>query len=365
MLFLRKTMWLAVTALLVLESLFAGLFPTEPPAEPTAPPEPDIISAIHTVSELPDNWSPFTPDTEEKLWLRKNTSAPVYTFTADGIWEPVLVTALPEDVTAEYAGTYGIPASAQTGYAFRIQLRKDARWEDGLLITADDYIFSIQRLLEDEENRPNWTFLAYAEEALSGTKKPGSEIIPLRDAKLSNIQDALDAGFTDLYIDTSRFWGLEGGWCPISDRTRMQDFAMPSGMDERFVSPAYLYTYYLAEGKENSRLQDRFIGFCKPQDEVFTMDDLGILKINSFELVFLLDEPVTLSTFIQKFENLFLFRESYWGKKYASSPDTYCSYGPYRITVKEKDHVILEPNEFWFGEPVSDAFDRIICRTAG
>ena len=365
MLLLRKTILLTASALLLVSSIFGGLFGTEAPTEPTEPPEPDIISAIHTVSELPDNWSPLTPATGEKQWLQKQTSAPVYTYTQEGIWEPVLVTALPDDVTAEYAGTYQIPANAEAGYAFRIQLRKDARWEDGLLITADDYIFSVRKLLDDEENRSNWTFLANAEAILSGEKKPGTEIVSLRDMKFSSIQKALDAGYTDFYIDTTLFWGLDSGWQSISSRSRMQDFAMPSGMDERFVSPAYLYTYYLADGKESSRVQSRYVGLCKPLDETYTMDDLGIVKINSFELVFLLDEPVALSTFIQKLENLFLFRESYWGSRYATSAETYCSYGPYRICLTEKDRIILEPNEFWWGTPVTDDYDRIVCRVKG
>ena len=360
MLYLRKTMSVAVAALLVAQALL-GLFSKEP-AEPTAPPEPDIISAIHTVSQIPDNWSPLTPATAEKTWLQSKTSAPVFRYTEEGAWEPVLVTALPEDVTKDYAGTAGIPARAETGYAFRLQLRKEARWEDGRLITADDYIFSIQKLLQDEENRSNWTFLANSEAVLSGARKPGTEIIPLKDENFATVAEAKEAGFTDIFIDTTRFWGLDGGWLSITDHFRMQDFAMPSGMDERFVSPAYLYTYYLADGKESSRLQDRYLGILKPTGETYTMEDLGLVKINSFELVFLLDEPVALSSFIHKLENLFLFRESYWGKQYATSADTYCSYGPYCITLAEKNRIVLEPNEFWYGEPVSDAFDRIICR---
>ena len=47
MLYLRKTMSLAVAALLLAQSLL-GLFTKDTPTEPTAPPEPDIISAIHT-----------------------------------------------------------------------------------------------------------------------------------------------------------------------------------------------------------------------------------------------------------------------------------------------------------------------------
>lgn len=360
MLHLRKILWSAAALLLML-SLF-GCASTEEPTEPTLPPEPDIISAVHTVAKLPDNWSPLTPDTAEKQWLRAQTSAPVYALSDNGSWEPVLAAALPEDVTAAYAGTYGIPTRAQSGYAFRILLRKDARWEDGSLITADDYIFSIRKLLEDEENRPNWTFLAGADEVLSGVKKPGTEIIRLQDEDFSGVQEALDAGYTDLYIDTTRFWGLDGGWKSISDRTRMQDFAMPDGMDERFVSPAYLYTYYLADGKESSRLQSRYLGLCKPLEETVTMEDLGVLKSNSYELVFVLNRPVTPSYFMQMLENLFLFRESYWGKAFATSPETYCSYGPYRIALAEADRIILEPNEFWFGTPVPDTFDRIVCR---
>ena len=43
---------------------------------------------------------------------------------------------------------------------------------------------------------------------------------------------------------------------------------MPDGMDERFVSGAYLYNRYLASGRENSRFQRQFdgSGSDRPQD---------------------------------------------------------------------------------------------------
>ena len=59
----------------------------------------------------------------------------------------------------------------------------------------------------------------------------------------------------DFYLDTEGFWGLGGGWKPISDRIRLRDFAMPGGLDEYFVSPAYLYRYYLMDGAINNRDQ--------------------------------------------------------------------------------------------------------------
>ena len=358
MLQLRKNLCLFLAVLLLAQPVFAEESATEPV-------QPDIISAVRTVESLPANWSPLTPAAPEKQWLLSMTTAPVYRVSADGCWEPVLAQALPEDVTADYAGTYGIPATARGGYAYRIQLRSDACWEDSTAITAEDYVFSIQRLLEDEENRHNWTFLANAEAVLSGACLPGEEIISLRASKFTNMQEAVAAGYTDFFVDTDGFWGLEGGWRPISDRSRLQDFAMPSGMDERYVSPAYLYTRYLADGTGHSRLQREFIGICTQPGRQLTMEDLGVLATGKFELVLILGSPASASTLMQRLENLYLFRESCWGKDYASSPETYCGYGPFRITAVESERIILEPNLNWWGTPVERDFDRIVCKITG
>lgn len=363
MLNLRKGLSLLLMMVLLAQPVFAAES-SEAVTAPTQPPEPDIISAVHSMQTIPGNWSPLSPATAERRWLQKMTTALPYELK-DGSWQPVLARELPQDVTADYAGTYGIPADAPSGYAYRILLSSEARWEDGLMITADDYIFSIRKLLEDEENRENWTFLAGAEAALSGEKQPGQEIIPLRDAGLSDIDGALKAGFSDLYIDTAGFWGLEGGWLPITDRSRLQDFAMPSGMDERFVSPAYLYSRYLADGTEMARFQSQFIGIPKTYGNAMTMEDLGLLAASPFELVLILEEPLSPSALMLKLENLFLFRESFWGKDFATSAESYCGYGPYRITSADAQQIILQPNENWWGEPVSGEFDRIICRAGG
>lgn len=355
MLQLRKLLCLFLTVLLLVQPVFAG--------DATEPVQADIVSAVRTVDTLPSNWNPLTPG-EGKQWFLTMTTAPVYTLT-NGEWEPVLAAALPEDVTADYAGTYGIPADAPGSYAYRILLNDSACWEDGAAITADDYLFSTQKLLEDEENRSNWTFLANAEAALSEEVQPGDAIISLRSASFTSMQEARAAGHTEFYVDTTRFWGLEGGWRSISDRSRLQDFAMPSGMDERFVSPAYLFARYLADGAENSRLQREFIGISEAAGKPFTMEDLGIIPVSSHELVLILQQPAAPSVLMERLETLFLFRESCWGKDFATSPETYCGYGPYRITAADPDQIILEPNPNWWGAPVTGEFDRIICRITG
>ena len=140
---------------------------------------------------------------------------------------------------------------------------------------------------------------------------------------------------------------------------------MPDGMDERFVSPAYLYTRYLADGAENSRLQREFIGISESAGSAVTMDDLGIISVSSSELVLIMQVPTAPSVLMQKLENLFLFHERCWGKDFATSAKAYCGYGPYRISAADSEQIILEPNPNWWGSPVTDEFDRIICRTAG
>ena len=212
MLQLKRFSSLFLVLLLLAQPVFAE--------EPTEPVQPDIISAIRIVEALPSSWSPLAPAATEIQWLLDKTTAPVYALTDTGVWEPVLASALPEDVTADYAGTYGIPSDAQGSFAYRILLNSDTCWEDGDAITAEDYVFSIQKLLEDEENRANWTFLANAEAVLSGAAKPAEEIISLRSATFTSMQEAIAAGHADFYIDTTHFWGLEGGWRSISDRSR-------------------------------------------------------------------------------------------------------------------------------------------------
>jgi hypothetical protein len=75
--------------------------------------------------------------------------------------------------------------------------------------------------------------------------------------------------------------------------------------------------------------------------------------------------PAKLKARKEKLEKLFLFREHYWGKNFATSPETYCGYGPYQITSSNSQEIILEPNPNWWGSAVTEEFDRIICRAAG
>ena len=325
-----------------LPALLAALLLVQPVSAETQPPterEPDIVTAVLEVDTIPTDISPAGAPT----WLQTLIAAPLYKMET-GSWIPVLASALPEDVTVEYAGTYGIPENTSRGYAFRVALSSDARREDGNPITADDYLAVIRSDLE------NWAFLANAQEILDEKHKPGSDIISLKQAGFTGISEAWEAGYTDFYINVDGFWGLSAGWRTLSDRSRMRDFAMPSYLDEAFVSSAYLYSNYLMDGRESSYFQRDFIGVSTAPGPVYTMDDLGLIKETKHSMILIFQTPATPSTVASKLSGLMV--------------DGSASYGPYRIT-EAGENLLLEPNPHWWGEADSRGYARILCRKIG
>ena len=112
------------------------------------------------------------------------TTSPLYAFNMNEdktgyVIEPEVATEAPEDVTAEYAGneTYGVPADATEGYAYRVEIRDDFCWADGTKITADDYLYTVEQFINPEMQNyraSNFTYgsgaLANAQDYLDGVE---------------------------------------------------------------------------------------------------------------------------------------------------------------------------------------------------
>ena len=329
---------------------------TEPAAEAATEtaPQPDIVTAVRKMDKIPTEFDIHTKITEELRWLRSLTASPLYAMTG-GNWEPVVAAQLPEDVTDAYVGSYGIPADAARGYAYRIILKDDARWENGTFITADDCVFSILEQFSHKDTVDNWLFLANGEAVREGRVKPSRHIVSLKEAGFPSITQAWAAGFREFFLDTEGYWGLGQGWKSVSDRTRIRDYAMPTGLDESFVSPAYLYHNYLLDG-EHRRFLPEFVGISENSGSVYTTEDLGLVKLSEKEFVIILEDPATASTLMQRMEALFLFREL---------NNSFLSYGPYRVTSATHTDILLEPNPNWLHGPDPRGYDRILCQKIG
>ena len=305
---------------------------------------------VYDMDILPGTWNPLSEMTPEKEFLLEMTSGRLYR-AEEGEAVPAMAAALPVDVTAEYAGSFGIPANAARGYAFAIELNEKACWEDGVPITADDWLFSMARYQESGKSYVNLA----AEEA----PVDASAVVSLREAGFATAAEARGAGYSDFYVDITRFWGLEGGWKSVTDRTRFRDYAIPSGLDEFFVTPAYLYGTYLAEGRQYERWQGDMIGVCTDTAREVTS---GCFKTGEYQLTLILPEPTTATSLALALGEMHPLRETVWSPEYATSASDYSACGPYRVESAGMDLIVLVRNENWYGEADPEAPELIRCK---
>lgn len=119
-------------------------------------------------------WAPHTWETASDRYILDYTTAGFYDFVlnADGTgWTVVdeMAQGAPEDVTAQYAGRYGITAG-ETARAWRIQLNPGACWENGEAINADTYIYSFRQLLDSKMKNRRADTLYAGDFAIVGAK---------------------------------------------------------------------------------------------------------------------------------------------------------------------------------------------------
>ena len=98
------------------------------------------------------NWNPLSWETNDDSYVLGFLTMGFYDFAinedATGYSVvPEMAAAMPEDVTAEYVGQYGIK-EGESAKAWKIALNPNATWQDGVAITADDYIYSMQQQLD-------------------------------------------------------------------------------------------------------------------------------------------------------------------------------------------------------------------------
>ena len=202
-------------------------------------------------------WDPLAWETSDDSAIVDYITTGFYTFKLNSDKTgysvvPELAAEMPVDVTAEYAGTYGI-SEGETGKAWRIALNQDATWENGEKITADDYVYSVQQLLNPKMlNRRADSYYAGTWQLVNA-----KNYLYAGGATYELITGSEPAG-TELYLDMS-FWGLvgcpdaEGNACPqyvlITDETLYRDTAVEDETNaEAWVSAKYVYDNYLADG---------------------------------------------------------------------------------------------------------------------
>lgn len=333
------------------------------------------------------NWDVLSWETNEDSAITDYIISGFYTFKMNSDKTgysivPEAAAEMPVDVTSEYVGKYGV-AEGETGKAWRIALNPAVCFNDGTMVNADDYIYSMQQQLNPKmlnRRADSWydgTFSIVNAKNYLYAGQTTYDAIPDSAAAL------LEAG-TDVYLDME-FWGVtgapdaEGNLAPqyvsVKDDTMYRDAAVEDETaDEAWVSAKYLYENYLADGMPYASYAADYLKVANVAKEV-TWDDVGLKKIDDYTIDFILEAPVAEPAFYVPYNlsgNFLVKKDVYEACKSFFDADgqpvdneeaaatvttTYCrslentvSYGPYMLTSFQLDkEYTLSRNEKWFG----------------
>ena len=341
----------------------------------------DYIAATTTM-----DWNPHTWETSDDSSVLDMMTMGFYTIllNADKTGYSIgceMAAALPEDVTAEYVGKFGVE-EGETAKAWRIALNQDATWENGEKITADDYIYSMQQQLNPKmKNRRADSY--YAGDLIIYNAKNYLFAGETAYSLIADTAENLIAAGTDVYLDMG-FWGLvgaadaEGNAAPqyvsIADETMYRDEAVAEGEAEDWVSAKYIFDTYLAEGAPYNAYAASYLYTAAIAPET-SWEDVGLVKIDDYTIDLVLEKamqepafymPYHLSSnwlvYKPMYEELKVFTDANGNEvateeeaatvtsKYMKDVESSISYGPYKITYFELDKQIsYERNPEWYG----------------
>lgn len=323
-----------------------------------------------------------------------------------------------EDVTAKYAKDWGL-GDVTKGYAYKITLRDDLKWENGDAIKAEDFVYSMQEQL-------NPLFQNYrADSYYAGS-------INLVGAKAYAKQgqsgwfaahEAYSTYSTDL--DSKLIFTLAAPTDeqPAENYIRKNFIGFPASYDAAKAAAYLLQNYWsdlegvnaevlakmegktLAEIKADAEMNaawEAVLGWWKtePNEELHFFvtnytypaakwEDVGLLAVGDYELVVIMTEPIVLLNddgsltyhCAYDFSGLPLVHKAtyekckvepttgstLWTTKYNSSKETSMSWGAYKLeSFQSGKQYVVTRNTNWYGynmEQYAGQYltDRIVC----
>lgn len=379
-----------VLAVLMLVTVFAGCTPAETTPSDTSGNTESTGSAVAStytyndwVSILAANWNPHTYQSSDDSYPIDFIASGFYSFIfndelhpAEGFDDfstyvivPEMAASEPVDVTATIKANYpqyNIPESATSGYAYTIALNPKATWQDGTPIKAEDYVKSMQLLLDPRLlNYRASDYYGSATLSIAGAEKYNKALTKtLYQVCAWSVAEGMINNGEDVYIDCWTFWGAqgytdaEGNECPqyvtVTDET-----VYGEAQDDAFSGKALWDTYgaYFTSG--NYDLYKTVAN--EDYNENYSMDTVGIFASGEYEITLVLDKSLSgfyllyslTSNWLVKtdlYEECLKETNGVWTSSYNTSVETTCSYGPYIMTSFQTDKAMrFTKNENWYG----------------
>jgi oligopeptide transport system substrate-binding protein len=368
---------------------------------------------------LGNNWNPHTWETNADDSILSYISSPFVTMeakdTENGVYQWVyeMATAI-TDVTATHQADltkYGVTLPAgktasdvTSGYVFEIKLNPDAKWENGELITADDYIYSMQQLLNSKMRNYRANLYVSGESALAGAAAYYNSEAPI----YSPVVPAYGSGETPDYsydIDANKVYiNVTSGDMTFADYT-IKEIAEDYGFIKDVkddagnvtvpgytyykelaeAANAYGYTEVTAENKDkvltvldqycgafgisiynedktvNNEYFKEFLFYNSGVGEKVEYDKVGCYKVDDYTIVYVCQTAIDYNYFLTSCTSTWLVYEDLYEKgkdtsgelvttNYGTSKKTSMSYGVYKISsLQAEKQIVFVQNDQWYG----------------
>lgn len=338
-------------------------------------------SGVQTLN--PHEWK-YTDENDIQFFTQRGFYDIIYSKDKDYEYINEAAAAAPEDVTSQYAGNekYGVPADADKGYAFKIQLRKELVWDDGTPINADSYMYSWKQLIDPAMANYRATLYTEGTYAIANAYEYYAngqpQYVAIFDADTEEYADFEGDMYTSVTKDTA-FFGMSleaaveaygedafiaDGVNTLEELKKLQgdaDWVKVEG-DVETALQAVVDAVNAAFGMD--AYEEEILEYCTYQEtpEVKTWDEVGLIKDDEYCITMIFDKPIfseymlhygLTSTNLVK-EDLYEANKKDAGgltkTTYGTSVDTYASCGPYKVTGWQNDkEIVLEKNDKWYG----------------
>lgn len=358
------------------------------------------------VGQLATNWNPHTYQTNDDAYPADFIRAGLYTFVFNDELHPVdgkdpysgykiipeMAASEPVDVTEQVKKDhpeFGIPESVTSGYAYTIDLNKNACWQDGTKIDADTYVYSMQMLLDSKllnyrasDYYTQSLCIAGAENyANSGrtVKKENSSDGEALDYEFSALVKGADGNYTTA-DGKAAYFGLKtayawmggsnsladyagAGYVAAADWKTLNDAADSEGyapVNDATIAALYNFTGSDTWGNETKDQLGYYVSYDKVYD-VVSYDTVGLYKTGEYQITLVLAKALAGFNLLYNLSsNWIVYKDLYeanlkqdgdaWTSTYNTSVETTMSYGPYKLVSYQADKSMrFEKNETWYG----------------
>ncbi len=395
---------LALTlALLMVMGIFAGCNSSDKPS--TEGPD-DQKNATYTYTDgltvMPSNWNVCTHRGVDDAYPLDYIAVGLYSFIYNDELNPVegkdpymgykivpeMAADFPVDVTEQVKKDhpeFNIPASATKGFAYTIDLNKDACWENGTPINADTYVESMKILLDPKldnyraVDKYSGQFVIAGAEfyANSGHSKPLSLSKVQSYLGAADLQAVVNAypdahGYIDWYNSFRVQYDFEKFPWKSGQDVKAEGFSIEPKADDgpvelplsvkdtcEFYVKTCLLLGQTKEQAEGFVPDEVYVNYTYPADASF--DNVGLYKSGDYQITLVLGQSLAGFNLLYSLGSPWLVEpelykstikenDGVYTSNYCTSVETTLSYGPYRVASFQSDKSMrFERNDKWYG----------------